>query len=69
MPESGKTHIVKDMDSLGAIYGAPALTSLAREIDYLPLPGLHRSLALRGAGDIGSRPAKRQCIEAERAIA
>ncbi|MCK5622610.1 MAG: hypothetical protein KAJ11_09995 [Alphaproteobacteria bacterium] len=59
MPESGRTHIVKDMDSLEAIYGAPASTSLAKEIDYLPLPGFHRSLALRGAGDIGPRRAKK----------
>ena len=35
MPESGKTRIIKDMGSLEAIYGEPASTSLAKEIDYL----------------------------------
>ena len=40
MPESGRTHIIKDMDSLEAIYGAPASTSFAKEIDYIhPITG------------------------------
>ena len=35
MTESGKAHIIGDMESLEAIYGVPALNSLAKELDYI----------------------------------
>ena len=35
MPESAKTHVIEDLESLEAIYGEPPLTSLAKEIDYI----------------------------------
>lgn len=35
MPESGKTHIIEDIDSLEAIYGEPVPASLAKEVDYI----------------------------------
>lgn len=35
MPESDKTHVIGDLESLEAIYGEPPLTSLAKEIDYI----------------------------------
>ena len=35
MTESGKAHVIEDIESLEAIYGEPALTSLAKELDYI----------------------------------